>query len=284
MLGGAVALSCADVEDDHDPPSQAGSPLPHRARRRAAVIESLLLSTTRVLTFAGSNALTSASGFFFRRDGRLHLATCRHVMRDEASDHHPDRVEIEVHTDATTLSATVGLSMLLYAQGRSVWRQAADTGGAVDVAVLPIEAAVWPERAAVRPFGPEHLVRSLDTVRVGAPLLIPGYPLGFHDTVHHLPVVRQACVASAFGVRFQGEGCFLTDGRTHRGSSGAPVVAAWADAAAELPWRLLGVHSSRLDMRHRDRVADESLGLNSAWYADVLMVLTEPAQASAAAR
>lgn len=238
------------------------------------MIESLLLSTTRVLTFSGTRALTSASGFFFRRGGRLHLVTCLHVMRDEASDHHPDRIEIEVHTDAVTLSATVGLSILLYAGGRSVWRDAADTGGAVDIAVIAIDEAAWPANAVVHAFGPEHLVASLDTVRVGAPLLIPGYPLGFHDTLHHLPVVRQACVASAFGVRFQGEGCFLTDGRTHRGSSGSPVVAADADASPELPWRLLGVHSSRLDMRHRDRVADESLGLNSAWYADVLMVLT----------
>ena len=27
-----------------------------------------------------------------------------------------------------------------------------------------------------------------------------GFPLGFYDTLHHLPVVRQATIASAFGV------------------------------------------------------------------------------------
>jgi len=35
------------------------------------------------------------------------------------------------------------------------------------------------------------------------------------------------------------------------------------------------VHSTRMDMRPRDPLADESLGLNCAWYADVLMALTE---------
>jgi hypothetical protein len=30
-----------------------------------------------------------------------------------------------------------------------------------------------------------------------------------------------------------------------------------------------------MDMGSRDLVADESLGLNCAWYADVLMTLTE---------
>ena len=39
---------------------------------------------------------------------------------------------------------------------------------------------------------------------------------------------------------------------------------------------LLGVHSARLDISGRDSDADEALGLNCAWYADILMTLTEP--------
>ena len=38
---------------------------------------------------------------------------------------------------------------------------------------------------------------------------------------------------------------------------------------------LLGVHSSRLDVGTRDLKLDEALGLNCAWYADILMTLTE---------
>src|SRR5690606_38096828 len=95
------------------------------------------------------------------------------------------------------------------------------------------------------------------------------------DTMHHLPVVRHAVIASAFGIRFQGQGFFLTDARTHRGTSGAPVVMHDLGAGAALPWRLLGVHSSRIDMGTRDRVLDESLGLNAAWYAAILLTLTD---------
>jgi hypothetical protein len=47
-----------------------------------------------------------------------------------------------------------------------------------------------------------------------------------------------------------------------------------APAPEELPWKLLGVHSARMDLATRDREQDESLGLNMAWYADVLMALT----------
>jgi hypothetical protein len=42
------------------------------------------------------------------------------------------------------------------------------------------------------------------------------------------------------------------------------------------------VHSARLDMRTRDLEQDESLGLNCAWYADILMTLTAPALATGA--
>jgi len=50
-----------------------------------------------------------------------------------------------------------------------------------------------------------------------------------------------------------------------------------------LPWKLLGVHSFRMDMRTRDQVLDESLVLNSAWYADIadgIGVVTASAQPS----
>jgi len=123
-------------------------------------------------------------------------------------------------------------------------------------------------------FTPAHLQTQLSGVEVGASLLVVGFPLGFHDTVHHLPVVRQAVVASSFGLRFQGQGVFLTDARTHRGTSGAAVVMRDPASRSTLPWKLLGIHSSRLDMSTRDTQSDESLGLNIAWYADVLMAMT----------
>jgi len=41
-----------------------------------------------------------------------------------------------------------------------------------------------------------------------------------------------------------------------------------------MPWKLLGVHSTRMDIISRDQRVDESLGLNCAWYADILLTLT----------
>src|SRR3954466_4040323 len=41
--------------------------------RKVQVAESLLLSVTRISTFAGERVLTAGSGFFFERDGKLFL-------------------------------------------------------------------------------------------------------------------------------------------------------------------------------------------------------------------
>ena len=94
-------------------------------------------------------------------------------------------------------------------------------------------------------------------------MLIVGFPLGFSDTLHKLPVVRHAINASSFVMRFQGNGYFLTDARTHRGSSGAPVVCLDHRSPRNgMGWILLGVHSARLDVSGRDVAIDEALGLN----------------------
>jgi S1-C subfamily serine protease len=241
------------------------------------MIEPLLLTTTRVSTFVGDRVLTGASGFFFERDERLYLVTSRHVVVDKPSRHFPDRLEIEIHIDAENLTQSTGLSVLLYSEGKSVWRQGKDSGGEIDVAVIEIDRSALPATAALRAFTPDHLQGSLQEVEVGSSLLIVGFPLGFHDGLHHLPVVRQAAIASSFGLRFQGLGYFLTDARTHRGTSGAPVVMRSDAVNNGLPWKLLGVHSSRMDVGSRDLKLDESLGLNCAWYADILMTLTSGA-------
>jgi hypothetical protein len=200
--------------------------------------------------------------------------TSRHVLIDHPSQHLPDRVEITLHTDAADLTRVVVQSILLYEQGKSAWRQGRDAVGEIDVAVLELQRSALPQNVVLQAFTPAQLLGSLEEAEVGTSLLLVGFPLGFYDTVHHLPVVRQAGIASAFGLRFQGQGYFLTDGRAHRGLSGAPVVMRDTQGNGGLPWKLLGVHSSRMDMGTRDRAEDETLGLNCAWYADILLTLT----------
>lgn len=250
---------------------------PDLSKTLPATLDALLLTTTRISTFSGSRVLTSASGFFFRRDDRLYLVSNRHVFADTESSHFPDRFEIGVHTDMQDLTRHAVISLPLYRDGFGRWREATDSGGPVDIAAIELPAGSLPADAVLQAFDETHLDTRAEEVAIGDALTIAGFPLGFHDTIHHLAVARSASIASAYGVRFQRQGCFLTDARTHRGSSGSPVVRRRTNERSAAPtssWQLLGVHSTRMDMRTRDQSQDESLGLNCAWYADVLPTLT----------
>lgn len=244
------------------------------------MVEPLLLSCARILTFDGTQQLTNASGFFFEREQRLYLVTSRHVFLDEPSAHRPTRIEIELLTNPDNVAEATVCSAPLYRGEERAWLEGADAAGAVDVAVLELDRSALPETLACRAFTTAHVPapEGFEWIEVGTSVLIVGFPLGFYDTLHHMPVVRHAVVASSFGLRFQGQGYFLTDARTHRGSSGAPVVmrapAPHTAALGDLPWLLLGVHSATLNVAPRDPTADEALGLNCAWYADILHTLT----------
>jgi hypothetical protein len=241
-------------------------------------IDPLLLTCTRIGTFVGDLGLTSATGFFLARDQRLFLVTSRHVFIDTEGKHFPDRITIELHTNRADIAEAATVSMPLYHERLSLWRQATDSAGEVDVALIEVDQRLLPAASVYCAFTPEHIAADEEFIEVGAALLVIGFPLGFHDALHHMPVVRRASLASSYGLRFQGMGYFLTDARTHRGSSGAPVVIRVPGSRGvrgQVSCRLLGVHSSRFDMATRDPVEDEALGLNCAWYADILLTLSE---------
>lgn len=244
-------------------------------------VESILIAVTRITTFKNEQLLTNATGFFFENHGKLFVITNRHVAISEETGHFPDRVELELHINEQNIAEVVSFAVPLYRDGQPVWTQAQDTGGVVDIVAIEIDRSTLPTTLVYRAFNMENLVVNLDVIEVGTPLLIVGFPLGFHDTLHHLPVARQAIISSAFGLRFQGMGYFLTDARLHRGTSGAPVVTRSTRQSGrnQLPFLLLGVHSARLDADY-DLNQDERLALNVAWYADVLTVLTDPDSAA----
>jgi S1-C subfamily serine protease len=222
--------------------------------------------------------LTNATGFFFEREDRLYLVTARHVVRDPATGHHPDSLLIDLHSNPENVAQITRFSIPLYPAGRPAWREGADSAGDVDVAVIELDRPALPASLYSRSFTPARLVRQFDEIEVGTPVVVVGFPLGFEDMLHHLPVARQGIVSTSFGLRFQGQGYFLTDARMHRGASGAPVVARAASEPSgreELPWMLLGVHTSRMDVTNRDIQEDSRLNLNTTWYADILLALTQ---------
>ena len=130
-------------------------------------------------------------------------------------------------------------------------------------------------------FGDGDILTEEETLPPGQSVLIVGFPLGFFDSVHNLPIVRQAVVATDFSHPFKGEPYFLTDARMHRGTSGAPVIARFKRTTTvagkfEEQWCLLGIHSASVDVSDRDPLQDDRLGLNCTWYARLITEIVRP--------
>ena len=240
-------------------------------------IESILLAVTRITTYSGQRKLTGATGFYFKRDKKLFLITNRHVIIDEPHGHRPDRVEFMLHSDPANLTSTGQFSIPLYDDNHAQWIEARDSAGTVDVVALPVDTNKISKNILYTAFTEDNIPRELDDIEIGTSIRAVGFPLGFHDTLHNLPVMRHAIIASSFGLRFQGNGYFVTDSLLHRGSSGSPIVARVSkqkSARIDFPWILLGIHSARLDAENREPQEDERINLFTAWYSDVLMTLT----------
>ncbi len=243
-------------------------------------VESILLTVAHICTWKQEKILTCASGFYFQRNRDLFLITNRHVVCDEDSGHEPDRLEITLHINPDNVAETSTYSIPLYnGEGQKLWREATDDAGTVDVVAIPIDSRAFPVGALFAAFKPTDLPAELETIEVGESIRVVGYPLNFQDSLHSLPVMRHAIIASSFSLRFQGYGYFLTDSLLHRGSSGSPVVLRINQRVSgrdHFPWMLLGIHSSRLDSGNQEAGEDERLNLFTAWYSDVIMTLTTP--------
>jgi len=242
------------------------------------LVEPLLLAVTSVITKFHAQELTKATGFFFERESRLYLITARHVVLDEATNHKPNLIVINLHLDPENITITTDFSIPLYKDGKPTWKETFDSGGRVDVCALELDRKALGAKVYLKSFHVDQLGKPTDEIEVGTSAVIAGFPLGFFDTLHKLPVARQALIASSFGIRFQGFGYFLTDAQMHRGSSGAPVVVSnqiTHGKSSDLKWKLIGIHTSRMDMVTRDKQEDERLNLNCAWYSDVLLKLTD---------
>ena len=233
------------------------------------MLESILLTSTRIDTFIGLSPLTNASGFFFERGARLFLVTSRHVLINEPTGHFPDRIAIELHIDPENMAKSTGFSIPLYRDGAPLWRQGLDRAGAPDVAAIEIDRRALPKTASFRAFAPENIEPPGGGVEVGAQVLVVGFPLGFHDTLHHLPVARGAVIASSFGLRFGGQGYFLTDARTHRGASGARSAFVAARCQRTQCRSRRGARTElRLVRRHIDDADEPCLKLNIRSFRD----------------
>lgn len=236
----------------------------------AATASLLTHSIVKLELLCNENVLSTATGFYYQRNGEAFMATNWHVLsgRDTKNGqprhssaavpthcrfHVPylKKAEKLLHWYAMTYPLNAG------DDDSPVWFEHPRMGQSIDVAAFQID----PKDRGISkdlldPTGHDPSM----LIDIGGEVFLPGYPLGL-SAMGAMPIWKRASVASSLEI---GEGIdqfFLVDTASREGMSGAPCIAIsnWQHYSLDrksgkvsvvhrpLSWRLLGIYSGRLN-------------------------------------
>ena len=254
----------------------------------------VLAVTVKITTSKDGAKTGNGSGFFYRIGDNLYVITNRHVLRWEEENYYPDTAILRLHVDREDIKKNEEYRLPLYdTEGRAIWLEHPVYGARADVVALPIDYNEFKTRFVFKAFSPDNHVPEDVFVPIGADVLVLGYPLGIYDKVNNLPIARNAVIASAYDVPFEGNPYFLIDSWLYVGSSGSPVI---TKASLLVPKRngkvsmfnipqtyLVGIYSHSYYLVERDEEeevedtesvenerAKEHICLNRVWYASLI--------------
>lgn len=201
---------------------------PTTAQQTVVDVQSLM--TTPVWLYRGAQLVSQGTGFFYgnlRPDGTaeaIFLVTNYHVVTGHAptvaASRSGDRIHFALHKDASDLEKFSEFELPLYdVHDEPVWASS-DVYPNADVVLVPLPARMLP----LYVFTEAH-TRGDIKIRPTSGATLLGYPYGFFDRTHLLPVWKTGHVASEPDVDFEGEPTFLVDVSAFPGMSGSPVLA-----------------------------------------------------------
>lgn len=238
-------------------------------------VHELLLTVAIIAQVQGGNIVGSATGFFYLKNDRLFLVTNKHVFKDNAKNLAPETFVLRLHTDVNDLKRNSEFSVKLYDNGKPLW-MVHSTESNADVAVIELSKQDI-ARYVIKAFSKENFLPANLVLNPGEDVFVMGYPLSFHDNKNNLPILRNAFIASAYGIDFQGLPLFLTDANLHPGTSGSPVITkpknTWQDdkgntnVIAGTNYYLIGIHSGTVN---KDMTGGTEIGLGAAWYSRLI--------------
>ena len=203
--------------------------------------EEQLFLTTVMLEVATRDDACTGTGFFVRwpipgRPGLniVAIVTCRHVLEGLATvafKMHRYRLDEPRLPD---LEHPVTIGPVPYAYFTH-------DDPNVDVAALNVSTIFAKRKELYQKFvQPQNFADfEKDTLGPTMKTIFVGYPVGLHDELHALPILRSGPIASIPKVDFNGAPVFLIDAEVFEGSSGSPVFIETDDS-----YKLVGLVSN----------------------------------------
>ena len=165
--------------------------------------------------------LSQGTGFFYECKGIIYLITNKHLAYTEKPPSYPNTFKIIVHTNNDVVREVRKIKIPLYDEKNPLWLEYPHP---VDVDIIALDMSEYLKEGDVIHRWTKDDGPSQSQVNLGSVVSIIGYPLGFYDTLHNLPIARFGTIASPYEIGFKGKLFFLVDSTLHRGISGGPVI------------------------------------------------------------
>ena len=239
------------------------------------VINEILAVVILIIQIQSGQPVGTATGFFYARNDIVYMVTNRHVVLDEEKGIKPDTLRVKLHEDPKDMTKNVDFDIPLYTNDSVKWHVHSDyKTKKIDVAVIEIDQKSLKAGHFIKELSSSNFLPKEFVIQPGEDVMVIGFPRGFSDSTHNLPLVRNAMISSAYSVDFQGSPFFLIDANLHPGMSGSPVITkpknTWPDDKGNIniltgsPMYFLGVHSATIVLPLSS--GKESLGLGTVWY------------------
>jgi S1-C subfamily serine protease len=229
----------------------------------------IALSVTYLEQIVNGEVTYTATGFFYKNDKKVFLVTNRHVVRDT------DALRMFLHCDNKDLTKNYKIEIPLRSSSNELlWKEHPTINA--DIAVIDLSNIPFIKGTLIVPQSIiNHFPHELLSLPPGDDVFAIGYPHGYFDEVHNLPIFKNAIIASCYGIDFQNHPYFLVDANLKPGMSGSPVFTKPVllrfanDGSVKtcnggLPYYLLGVLSKEeLVIGTGERIAP---GLFVVWY------------------
>lgn len=258
---------------------------------RTSLINSIYLSTTLVHTFYGDKLKGTATGFFFKsKQGTVYLVTNKHVIYgDNFSDENAvpkiNKIQLSLHTNSDNLQQNDTVTIALFKRKDKIWKEHSRKN--IDIVCMPLSLEI--NKFVFAPVDENYLDAS--NIKIGIEkIFVMGYPYGWHDSLHNLPITRIGHLSSPFGVPFRGKPFMLGDVETHPGMSGSPVFMQLVDYVTVDKGKvthhmgrskiiLLGVYSGNpvWKLKHENATEFNEIprSLSVIWFGDLIKEIIE---------
>ena len=187
--------------------------------------------TTLIYTYTPTGKY-QATGFFYNSGEKSYVVSNRHVFFP--NERYPDSIVFYLKVDDPK-----GIKPVVWFPVRIDKKYLLDNlklhkNKDVDVAAILTDSVYstfkkpWPNLvwAVTQPDSVEIEVADPE---IGDDILVLGYPKGYYDEYHLIPVMKAGIIASFYRTNFNNLPCFLIDSRLFHGSSGSIVIAKTKD-------------------------------------------------------